>query len=375
MSDDHRPTIADVARRAGVSKGLVSFALNDRPGVAPDTRRRILEVAHDIGWTPNLRARSLSTGRAFACGLVIGRSPDVIAADPFFPSFIAGLEDEFSVSGQVLVIAVATPGRHEAETYRGLAADRRVDGVILTDLRADDPRPALAAELGLAAVTLGVPAVPSAFSSVSIDDGAGIRLAVEHLAALGHRRIAHVAGPATMLHAVRRREAFEAAARAAGVAADVVETDFSAADGARATAEILDADDRPTAIVYSNDSMAVAGIGVAQRRGLSVPRDLSVTGFDDTEIGRHVHPSLTSVATDARGWGALAARTLLAAIEGEPARHITLDDPRLSVRASTDAPPVEALAAASSPLPTTSADPADPTERRRAERGQHRRRD
>lgn len=339
MTETHRPTIADVARRAGVSKGLVSFALNDRPGVAPDTRLRILDVARDLGWTPSVRGRSLSSGRAYACGLVIGRSPDVIAADPFFPSFIAGLEDEFSVSGQVLVMAVATPGRHEEQTYRGLAADRRVDGVILTDLREGDPRIALVQSLGLSAVTLGVPAEASPFSSVSIDDGVGIRRAVEHLATLGHRRIAHVAGPSDMLHAVHRRDAFADAAQAAGVSATVVETDFSAADGARATHELLDAGDRPTAIVYSNDSMAVAGIGVAQRRGLHVPRDLSVTGFDDTDIGRHVHPSLTSVATDARQWGAVAARTLLAAISGDEPRHVALDDPRLSIRASTGAPP------------------------------------
>jgi DNA-binding LacI/PurR family transcriptional regulator len=357
--DAHRPTIADVARRAGVSKGLVSFALNDRPGVAPDTRTRILAVARDMGWTPSLRARSLSVGRAFACGLVIGRSPDVIAADPFFPSFIAGLEDEFSVSGQVLVIAVATPGRQEAETYRGLAADRRVDGVILTDLRADDPRIALVAGLGLAAVTLGVPEGPSPFSSVSVDDGAGIRLAVEHLTGLGHRNIAHVAGPSAMLHAAHRRRAFAEAVEAAGARATIVETDFSAADGARATTELLEASsrgslstrsaDRPTAIVYSNDSMAVAGLGVAQRRGLRIPDDLSITGFDDTEIGRHVHPSLTSVATDARGWGALAARTLLAAIGGAPPQHLLLDDPRLSIRASTGAPPTPAATSAAPP--------------------------
>ncbi|MGP3535604.1 LacI family DNA-binding transcriptional regulator [Microbacterium sp. RD1] len=345
MPPRDRPTIADVAQRAGVSKGLVSFALNDRPGVAPETRRRILDVADELGWSPSLRARSLSVGRAFACGLVIGRSPDVIAADPFFPSFIAGLEDEFSVSGQVLVLAVANPGRQEAETYRGLAADRRVDGVILTDLRAGDPRLPLVAELGLAAVTLGVPEGGAAFSSVSSDDGAGIRLAVEHLAGLGHRDLAHVAGPEGMLHAAHRRDAFQAAASAAGLRSRVVETDFSAADGARATAALLDLPDRPTAIVYSNDNMAVAGIGVAQRRGLVVPRDLSITGFDDTEMGRHVHPSLTSVATDARGWGVVAARTLLAAIAGGAPQHLVLDDPRLSIRSST-APPATAAAAA-----------------------------
>lgn len=335
------PTIADVARKAGVSKGLVSFALNDRPGVASDTRERILEVAREMGWTPSLRARALSTGRSFACGLVIGRSTDVIAADPFFHSFIAGLEDEFSVSGQVLVLAAATPGRHEAETYRGLATDKRVDGVILTDLRAGDPRLALVESLGLAAVTLGVPDVESRHSSVSVDDGAGIRAAVRHLADLGHRRIAHVAGPDSMLHARARRIAFEETASESGISAVCVETDFSAAEGASATETLLEGDTPPSAIVYSNDHMAIAGLGVARRRGLSVPDDLSVTGFDDTELGRYVNPSLTSVATDAREWGRVAARTLLAAIAGEAPEHIRLAEPSLTVRESTGPAPTE----------------------------------
>lgn len=338
MTNDTRPTIADVARRAGVSKGLVSFALNGRAGVAAETRDRILAVAADMGFSPSLRARSLSVGRAFACGLVIGRSPDVIAADPFFPSFIAGVEDEFSISGQVLVLAAATPGRHEEDTYRGLVADRRVDGVVLSDLRADDPRIALVVELGIAAVTLGVPDVESPFTSVSVDDGAGIRLAVDHLADLGHTDIAHVAGPAGMLHGRSRTAAFERAAAARGIRSRVVVTDFSAADGARATDALLDADIPPTAIVYSNDNMAIAGLGRAQRRGLVVPRDLSLTGFDDAEIGRHLFPALTSVATDARGWGAAAARALLAATTGAPAEARVLPDPRLIVRASTSAP-------------------------------------
>ncbi|SDH21644.1 LacI family DNA-binding transcriptional regulator [Microbacterium sp. 77mftsu3.1] len=338
MPPETRPTIADVARAAGVSKGLVSFALNGRPGVAAETRQRIMDTAAELGWTPSLSARSLSVGRAFACGLVIGRSPDVIAADPFFPSFIAGLEDEFSVTGQALVLAVANPGRQEEATYRALASDRRVDGVILTDIRVADARIALLAEVGIPAVTLGVPDVASPFASVSTDDGAGIRLAVEHLAGLGHRRVGHVAGPSGMLHAQRRRDAFLDAADAAGLDVAVVETDFSAADGARATASLLDEGTPPTAIIYANDSMAVAGMGIAHQRGLSVPDDLSITGFDDTEIGRWVHPALTSVATDARGWGVAAARTLLAAIAGDAPTRLDLPDPTLAVRGST-APP------------------------------------
>lgn len=339
MSPEARPTIADVARKAGVSKGLVSFALNDKPGVSVQARQRILEAAAELGWTPSLRARSLSTGRSFACGLVIGRSTDVIAADPFFPSLIAGLEDVFSVSGQVLVLSVANPGRQEVETYRGLASDRRVDGLILTDLRADDERIALVEELGLQAVTLGRPDRESPFSSVSVDDGAGIRRAVEHLATLGHVRVAHVAGPDTMLHARRRTAAFEQAAKESGMSPRVARTDFSAAQGAAATRELLTLSDAPTAIVYSNDQMAVAGIGVAERQGLRVPEDLSISGFDDTELGRHLRPALTSVSTDAREWGAVAARTLLARLAGDPVAHVELAEPTLIVRESTSAVP------------------------------------
>src|SRR3546814_12887530 len=129
MVEGQRATIADVARRAGVSKGLVSFALNDRPGVAPDTRRRILEAAEALGWSPSVRARALSVGRAFACGLVIGRSPDVIAADPFFPSFIARLADESAVSVQVLVLPVAPPPPPHAAPSRRLPATTPAHGV------------------------------------------------------------------------------------------------------------------------------------------------------------------------------------------------------------------------------------------------------
>jgi transcriptional regulator, LacI family len=341
MDGTSRITIADVARRAGVSKGSVSFALNDRPGIAAETRERILGVAREMGWRPSLRGRSLSVGKSFACGLVIGRSVDVIAADPFFPSFIAGIQDEFSLAGQVLVLAVVPPGGDEESAYRDLADQKRVDGIVLTDLRVGDERIALATALGLAAVTLGEPDVVSPFSSVSVDDRIGIREAVRHVRGLGHTRIAHVAGPATMLHSVRRRDAFESAMREARLEPLVETTDFSAREGAQATEALLARPDRPTAIVYSNDHMAVAGLGVASRLGLVVPDDLSIVGFDDTDLGRHLHPALTSVATDSREWGAVAARTLLAAIAGDGPVHLELAEPRLAVRESTGPVPAE----------------------------------
>ena len=346
MSDEthegrgRRPTISDVAQRAGVSKGLVSFALNDKPGVNVATRERILTVAAEMGWSPDVRARSLSTNRSFALGLVLQRDTEIVAGDPFFPAFIAGVERELSPAGQALVLASVPTGPLEADTYRKLAAERRVDGVFLADLRAGDERLALVASLGLAAVTLGHPDIDSPFPAVSVDDVEGMISTVDHLVALGHRSLAHVAGSSSMLHASRRRDAFEAACAARVVQGRVVETDFSAREGGEATKTLIaDADTRPTAITYSNDLMALAGIAVAQRAGLSVPRDLSVSGFDDTDIARYVDPSRSSVATDAVEWGAAAARALLAAIGGVVLEDTELAPARLVVRESTGTAP------------------------------------
>ncbi|PJJ73555.1 DNA-binding LacI/PurR family transcriptional regulator [Diaminobutyricimonas aerilata] len=330
------PTIADVARRAGVSKGLVSFALNNRPGVADGTRRRILEAADELGWQPSMRARSLSTNRAFALGLIIAREPSVMSADAFFPMFIAGVESELGPAGQALVLSIVPGEDAELAAYRSLARDRRVDGVFITDLRADDPRIALATELGLPAVTLGRPDSTSPHPAVTLDDDPGIRAAVDHLVELGHRRIAHVGGPDRMLHGTRRRESFAAALQSAGLESTLsVSTDFSAAEGAAATRHLLALDEPPTAIVYANDHMAVAGLAVAQSAGVVVPRDLSITGFDGTEVGEHVYPALTTVATDVVEWGRASARVLLQLVTGEHPDDLELPPARLVVRSST----------------------------------------
>ncbi|BDI24125.1 LacI family DNA-binding transcriptional regulator [Herbiconiux sp. L3-i23] len=334
-----KPTILDVARAAGVSKGLVSFALNDRPGVAAGTRQRILDAADELGYRRSIAARSLSTRTSFALGLVVARNPDVIAADPFFPGFISGVEQVLAQRGRALVLSFVPDDEAEAETYRTLAADQRVDGVFLTDLRTDDFRPALLEQLGLPAVSLGRVDGGGPMAAVTLDDTPGITDAVRHLAGLGHRRIAHVAGPARMLHALHRRDAFLAASAEQGLPGTlVVETDFSAADGAAATAALLDLDDRPTAIVYANDPMAIAGLGVAHRRGLDLPTDLSITGFDDSDIADYIYPALTSVRTRPGQWGEAAAATLLQLVDHGAAPDLDLPPAGLVVRNST-APP------------------------------------
>jgi LacI family transcriptional regulator, repressor for deo operon, udp, cdd, tsx, nupC, and nupG len=335
-----RPTINDVARRAGVSKGAVSFALNDRAGVAAGTRERILEAARELGWTPSSRGRALSVSRALAVGLVMARPPETLRADPFFPSFIAGVEGELSRRGYALLLQVVPEHEGEYQTYRRLSDEGRVDGVFVTDLYVDDPRPALLAELGLPAVIVG-PALPEEFwPAVGVDDGPGITAAVEHLVALGHTRIAHVSGPLAMVHGVSRRDAWAATLSAAGLPeGPCLEADFSAEGGAAATRELLDLADPPTAIVYASDLMAMAGLAVAVARGIDVPGRLSVTGYEDTELAAHLSPPLTSVSTDVIGWGRAAARRLLELVDNRPATDAELPAPRLVVRDSSGPAP------------------------------------
>jgi LacI family transcriptional regulator, repressor for deo operon, udp, cdd, tsx, nupC, and nupG len=335
-----RPTINDVARAAGVSKGAVSFALNNRPGVAQDTRERILRVAAEMGWTPSSRARALSVSRALAVGMVIARPPETLRADPFFPSFIAGLETVLSERGQALVLQVVNDHERELQSYRNLADHGRVDGVFVSDLFVDDPRPALLAELGLPAVILG-PALGEPFwPAVGVDDAPGITAAVEHLVSFGHTHIAHVSGPGFMVHGESRRRAWSTALERAGLSeGPCVEADFSAESGAAATKHLLDLDDPPTAIVYANDLMAMSGLSLAIARGIDVPGDLSITGYDDTEIAAHLQPPLTTVSSDVIAWGAAAATRLLQLIDQETPTEIVLPPARLVVRGSTGPAP------------------------------------
>lgn len=333
-------TISDVARVAGVSKGAVSFALNGKPGVAAATRERILSAARELGWTPSHRARALSSSRALAVGLVIARPPEILGADPFFPAFITGVEMVLSRRGQALVLQVVPDHRAEHESYRRLAADGRVDGVFVTDLQVDDPRPQLLAELGLCAVVIGPQSAGERWPAIGVDDRPGIAAAVEHLVALGHRHIAHVAGPKSFVHGRSRRDAWARSLRAAGLPrGPCVYADFSALGGAKATKKLLDRDAPPTAVVYANDLMAIAGMSVALGRGLDVPRQLSVTGFDDTPVAAHLQPALTTVRTDVVAWGRAAAARLLALVEDEDVPDVDLPPPHLVVRASTAPPP------------------------------------
>ncbi|WP_090479393.1 LacI family DNA-binding transcriptional regulator [Nakamurella panacisegetis] len=334
-----KPTISDVAARAGVSKGLVSLALNDKPGVASATRLRILQAVEDLGFRASHAARALSSSKTGTLGLVLARRPEMLRADPFFPPFIAGLEQVIAPIGMALMLRFVSDVREEKQAYTELA-NGRVDGVFVTDLRQADPRPSLLAELRLPAVSLNRPSEDSRIPAVCLDDLPGVRTALDHLIALGHRRIAHVGGPQEYLHADRRRSAWAETLSAAGLPpGSWVESDFTAAGGARATAELLDAPHPPTAILYASDLMAVSGMAEAHRRGLSVPGDLSIVGFDDAELSAHLHPPLTTVRTDAFAWGQASASAMVALLGGGVVTDVQLPSASFILRGSTAPPP------------------------------------
>jgi DNA-binding LacI/PurR family transcriptional regulator len=333
-----RVTISDIASRAGVSKGAVSYALNGRPGVSDGTRERILSIARELGWYPNRAARALSAARADACGFVLARPAKTLALEPFFMEFIAGVESELSARSIALTIQLVRDVREEIAVYRRWWAERRVDGVLMVDLRFDDPRVEELVSLGLPAVVVGGPVENRALPAVWHDEAYVVDEAVRYLAALGHTRIARVAGVSDFVHTAQRTEAFRSVARELGLHGEVVSTDYTPESGARATRKLLVAPEPPTAIVYDSDVLAVTGLGVVQHMGFSVPDDVSIVGWDDSLISQVVHPPLTAVTRDIEAYGVTATRHLLAAIDGRATEDVEALRGELTLRGTTGRP-------------------------------------
>jgi len=228
-----RVTIADIALRAGVSKGAVSYALNGRPGISEVTRQRILKIADDLGWYPNSAARALSGARAGACGLVLARPARTLAFETFFMELIAGIEMELSSRSVGLTLQVVHDLEAEMAVYRRWWAERRVDGVLVVDPRLDDPRIEQIEKLGLPAVIIGGPEGTGNLSAVWSDDAGAVVDVVRYLARLGHQRIARVAGVPEFLSTEARTEAYLATMAELSLPPRVVTTDFMAESGAR----------------------------------------------------------------------------------------------------------------------------------------------
>jgi DNA-binding LacI/PurR family transcriptional regulator len=338
MSKEKRVTIADIARIAGVSPGAVSFALNGRPGVSEKTRRRILAIAEEYSWQPNSAARALVGARAGVIGFAVNRSAGTLGTEAFFTELIAGMQSALAGRRVALQTVLVKSLDEEIATYRRWRSANQVDGVIVIDPRDTDPRLGVLRDLGLPAVVLGShESAPGDPASIWLDDRQVAHSLFDYLSALGHRRIAYVAGPAEFQHTRLRTEVLRGLGER-GVSGDVIVTDFSADRAASAVRTVLSRSEKPSAVVFDNDVMAIAGLRVAQEMGVHVPADVSVASFDDSVVAGLVHPSITCISRDTFGLGAEAAAFLLEQIEaGEvlPDRAGAL--PQLVVRESTAA--------------------------------------
>ena len=230
--------------------------------------------------------------------------------------------------------------------YRRLAEERRVDGVILTESRIGDPRFDLVRRLRLPAVLVGRPWQEDPIPHVQASgQDEGLNEAVDHLVELGHRRIAYVSGPEDRVHTTFRRQVVESRLAEHGLrASHIVVAEFTAQDATEAVGRMVEpASERPTAILFANDTMAVAGTNTARRLGLDVPRDLSVIGYDDLPLGEIVHPRLTTVNQDIVQLGRAAAGELLSRLEENVTGEVAAPrPPRLVVRESTGPAPAGA---------------------------------
>ncbi len=330
-------TLRDVADAAGVHPGTASRALNDETKslVRPETIERVLAAATQLGYKPNLLARSFKTRRTNSVGIVI---PDI--NNPLFPPMVRGVEDRLFQDGYVALLANTEndPDR-QRRIFEGMV-DRRVDGLVLATARRQDVGVAELAEIGIPIVLFNRVVEGGGFPCVSADDAAGVRMVVEHLRLLGHERIGHVAGPQTLSTGHARYNGFVSAMAATGTVADptdvVFAQAFSISEGVLCATELLSKPDRPSAIFAGNDMLALGCYSVVERAGLECPADVSIVGFNDMPFIDRLNPPLTTVRIPHYDLGVHAAELLLGRLRfpGTPAEVVHLA-PRLIVRGST----------------------------------------
>jgi|tagenome__1003787_1003787.scaffolds.fasta_scaffold20916308_3 LacI family transcriptional regulator len=342
---EDRVTIRELARLSGVSVGTVSRALNGYADVRAETRERIARLARELDYTPAAAARSLVTQRSHVIGVFLETGeghPDL--QHPFFHEVLGGLKQRVGAEGfDLLLFASERPGNgYGPHSYLKRARHHSVDGVALIGLRPEDPEVRRLVRAELACVGIDMELEGPKAEVVMSDNEAGARAAVEHLAALGHRRIATITGMLDSRPGRDRLRGYRAAAHAAGLvdrAEYVAYGDFYAESGREAAARLLALSEPPTAIFAAADMMAIGAVRAAAELGLSVPQDVSIVGFDDIQLAAHVNPPLTTLRQDKLGLGAAAGEALIARIAGDgdrpPLRILPVE---LIVRGSTTPP-------------------------------------
>lgn len=300
------PTIKDVARLAGVSTATVSRVLNEEPYVTEATRAAVQRAVRQLGYSTNALARHLRTRSSKTVLVVV---PNITA---FFAGVLQGIEDELGLDYYVLLGNTKNDRRRE-QSFLDLLLARGADGAILTTVRSDTNQLTdLSRKIPLVLACQYVDGL--SLPTVSIDNTAAAMDAVRYLTKLGHRRIAHIAGPLDIVVSRDRVRGYKLALQAAELPVDdrlIMEGDFSYNAGYRQTMRLLDLPSPPTAIFASSDEMAAGAIRAAQHRGIAVPAQLSVVGFDDTQIASTWDLPITTIAQPVEEIGRIAVRMLL----------------------------------------------------------------
>ncbi|CAN5234682.1 substrate-binding domain-containing protein [soil metagenome] len=284
-----------------------------------------------------------------AVGLVLARPARMLGHEPFFGELIAGIEEILAAEDRSLLLHVVPDLAAEIGAYRRWAAGAMVDAVVVVNLVVDDPRPSVLTELRIPAVVVGGARAGMAFTNVWIDDAQAMRDAVAYLVGLGHTRLARVSGPLPLLHTRSRGDAFIDECARLSVEAVNVEGDYTEDAGKRATRSLLGRRGAPSAIVFDNDVMALAGLAVAGEMGIDVPRQLSLLAWDDSALCRLATPPLSAMALDVHGMGQQVGTCVLNTLADGPVQALMAPLPRLSARGSTgrapSAPPSEPVGA------------------------------
>ena len=333
-----RSTIHDIAEEAGVSVATVSRVLNARDHVAPATRELVSRIVRERGYVANRSARNLQFGRTGLVGLLVP-----LVHPSYFSTIVAGATEALSEHDLRAVLS-STEHKHDREvTLLDRLMHGMADGalVVLPEESSEELERLLDTNYRFVVIDPRLP-LDARIPAVSAANTTGADRATRHLLELGHRRIAAITGPHDWVATEERRRGYHGALASAGILPDPsleIEADFEIPGGTRAAAELLDLPERPTAIFAFNDNLAIGAIRAARARGLQVPDDLSVVGFDDSELASLITPELTTVRQPLAEMGRTAVNLLRRLLDGQRVEtlHVELGT-RLVVRASTAAP-------------------------------------
>ncbi|WP_405905839.1 MULTISPECIES: LacI family DNA-binding transcriptional regulator [unclassified Streptomyces] len=311
------PTLDEVALRAGVSVGTVSRVINNRQHVSTKARQAVESAVAELGYVPNVAARSLASQRRGAVVLAISSDDPALFANLFFAEVITGVNAVIEETDLELLLVLAASERGRARLARILKS-RGADGVMLLALRENDPLAKVAEAGGVPVVHGGRPLERAPRWYVDADNRGGARQAVEYLISTGRRAIATVTGPQDMHAGVSRYLGFREAVALAGLKDHrVAHADFSEAGGAAAMARLLDEHPDLDAVFVASDVMAAGALRVLRERGRAVPEDVAVVGFNDILTARHTQPALTTIHQPIVALGREMTRMLVRVLAGE----------------------------------------------------------